>query len=245
MRACLLARKAGALFAQIPGFIPRSSGPQEYIVIWPCFILNRTIWGRGAGRVKLTGTVQCHPHLSHLFVSTEVWIPTKRSHLSRRTDFYWVATFSLPCIFGAAVHIYISPGLPWAACQLNELVINVDTWLCAYRIHRAVTERLLRPHWQRTCTMNGHKAPLTLQSDVLQVCANKERSRNWLGRTLSHIDMHSAFPAQLFDYFVDAVIVRPPLISSIYSPAMPEGHLGKFLQTLSIYQDGRQTWFES
>ena len=36
------------------------------------------------------------------------------------------------------------------------------------------------------------------------------------------------FPFQLFDYFVDAVIVRPPLISSIYSPAMPEGHLGKF-----------------
>lgn len=61
----------------------------------------------------------------------------------------------------------------------------------------------------------------------------------------SHIYMHSVFPFQLFDYFVDAVIVRPPLISSIYSPAMPEGHLGKFLQTLSIYQDGRQTWFES
>lgn len=53
------------------------------------------------------------------------------------------------------------------------------------------------------------------------------------------------FPFQLFDYFVDAVIVRPPLISSIYSPAMPEGHLGKFLQTLSIYQDGRQARFES
>lgn len=52
--------------------------------------------------------------------------------------------------------------------------------------------------------------------------------------------MRCVFPFQLFDYFVDAVIVRPPLISSIYSPAMPEGHLGKFLQTLSIHQDGRQ-----
>lgn len=60
-------------------------------------------------------------------------------------------------------------------------------------------------------------------------------------RTRCCIYMHSVFPFQLFDYFVDAVIVRPPLISSIYSPAMPEGHLGKFLQTLSIYQDGRQT----
>lgn len=58
--------------------------------------------------------------------------------------------------------------------------------------------------------------------------------------THTYIYMHSVFPFQLFDYFVDAVIVRLPLISSIYSPAMPEGHLGKFLQTLSIYQDGRQ-----
>lgn len=44
----------------------------------------------------------------------------------------------------------------------------------------------------------------------------------------SYINMRSVLPFQLFDYFVDAVIVRPPLISSIYSPAMPEGHLGKF-----------------
>lgn len=56
--------------------------------------------------------------------------------------------------------------------------------------------------------------------------------------TSFRICMHSAPPFWLFDYFVDAVIVRPPLISSIYSPAMPEGHLGKFLQTLSIHQAG-------
>lgn len=66
-------------------------------------------------------------------------------------------------------------------------------------------------------------------------------SRLWQAFTGTHrIYMHGVFPFRLFDYFVDAVIVRPPLISSIYSPAMPEGHLGKFLQTLSIHQDGRQ-----
>lgn len=54
----------------------------------------------------------------------------------------------------------------------------------------------------------------------------------------SRICMRRVPPFWLFDYFADAVIVRPPLISSIYSPAMPEGHLGKFLQTLSIHQDG-------
>lgn len=73
------------------------------------------------------------------------------------------------------------------------------------------------------------------------------RQGDILKLTLTHIHahayiyMHTVFPFQLFDYFVDAVIVRPPLISSIYSLAMPEGHLGKFLQTVSIYQDGRQT----
>lgn len=63
--------------------------------------------------------------------------------------------------------------------------------------------------------------------------------------TRAHLHAQGASFFQLFDYFVDAVIVRPPLISSIYSQAMPEGYLGKFLQSLSIYQDGRQTRVES
>lgn len=54
----------------------------------------------------------------------------------------------------------MSLGLPRTACQRNEVVINVDTWLCAYCVHTALTERLLRAPWQRTCTMNGGKAPI-------------------------------------------------------------------------------------
>lgn len=59
--------------------------------------------------------------------------------------------------------------------------------------------------------------------------------------THSPIYMHTMISFGVFDYFVDAAIVRPPMISSIYSSAMPEGHLAKgffFLPpTLSIYQD--------
>lgn len=88
----------------------------------------------------------------------------------------------------------------------------------------------------------GHNTPKWLlvprRGDILKLTPTHIHSH-------SYIYMQSVFPFQLFDYFVDAVIVRPPLISSIYSPVMPEGHLGKFLQTLSIYQDGRRTWLES
>ena len=35
-----------------------------------------------------------------------------------------------------------SAGYPWAACRLNEVVINVDTCLCADCVHTAMTERL-------------------------------------------------------------------------------------------------------
>lgn len=66
--------------AQIPGFIPQSSGPEEQIVIWPCFMLSRIkpYRRRGEGiRVKLSGALQSHPPpFSHLFASTEVQILT-------------------------------------------------------------------------------------------------------------------------------------------------------------------------
>lgn len=141
----------------------------------------------------------------------------------------------------------MSAGSPCAARQLNEAVINVDTWLYTDCVHTAVMERLSRGHRQQTYRTSGRKkkstnyrgsAPkwllATRQGDISDPDSDRRIHPH------SRIYMHGVFPFRLFDYFVDAVIVRPPLISSIYSPAMPEGHLGKFLQTLSIHQDGRQ-----
>lgn len=54
---------------------------------------------------------------------------------------------------------------------------------------------------------------------------------------------HSHSHFSLRDYWVDVLIVGPLLISTIYSPAMPKGHLGKFLPPPPfIKMEARPDW---
>ncbi len=164
----------------------------------------RTEFNRmGTMEGELTGTLQSHPPFSHSSASFEIWIATWRSRLSRRVHFYWVSTFSLPCIFLVAVYIYISPGSPWAACQLNEAVINVDTCLCAYCVHTAVTGRLLHAPWQHIRATMEERRQLRPQCFEVAFSAQTGRYfKNRLGRSSVHAPTSTCTVCLLFNSLI-------------------------------------------